>query len=148
MDATPVMFRQATIRDLGAILEFWRTSGATVSATDNPEQVQRALDHPGAVFLVALAGHEIVGSLIGGYDGWRGNMYRLVVHPRFRRQGIARALVSEVEMRLMASGAVRITALVERDHPAAWGFWEAAGYSRDDRMSRYARTLRPEGVTR
>lgn len=38
-------------------------------------------------------------------------------------------------------GAKRITALVEREHPWATGFWEAAGYDLDAGMARYVRNL-------
>ncbi len=37
--------------------------------------------------------------------------------------------------------AKRITALVERDHPWATGFWDAAGYDLDEGMARYVRNL-------
>jgi ribosomal protein S18 acetylase RimI-like enzyme len=61
-----------------------------------------------------------VGSIIGTFNGWRGNIYRLVVHPRCRRQAIAQKLVGEVEKRLSCQGTKRITALVEKDHPGLW----------------------------
>ena len=52
--------------------------------------------------LVAEVDVRVVGSIVGGFDGWRGNIYRLAVHPRFRRRGVARALVVEIESRLRA----------------------------------------------
>jgi len=33
-------------------------------------------------FLIAWYGSKIVVYLIGGWDGWRGNMYRMVVDPQ------------------------------------------------------------------
>jgi ribosomal protein S18 acetylase RimI-like enzyme len=64
-----------------------------------------------------------------------------VVHPEHRRQGIASALVAEVEKHLHQAGAKRITALVERDHPEAVSFWEATNFVLDTRIVRYVRTL-------
>jgi ribosomal protein S18 acetylase RimI-like enzyme len=84
---------------------------------------------------------RVVGSIIGTFDGWRGNIYRLAVHPDFRRRGIARALVAEVEKRLRQQGAKRITALVEKNHAWATGFWQAVGYGIDQRIARHVRTL-------
>jgi ribosomal protein S18 acetylase RimI-like enzyme len=85
------------------------------------------------------SGGRLVGSIIGTFDGWRGNIYRLAVHPDSRRQGVARALVAEVEKRLTQQGAKRITALVEKDHPWAMNFWEAVGYRVDERIVRRVR---------
>ncbi|MGH7895528.1 MAG: GNAT family N-acetyltransferase, partial [Candidatus Binatia bacterium] len=89
--------------------------------------------------LVAEVGSRVIGSIIGSFDGWRGNFYRLTVHPEFRRRGIARALVAEVEQRLARQGAKRITALVETDRPWAMSFWEAVGYRVDERVVRLVR---------
>jgi len=93
------------------------------------------------LFLVAEEGGRLVGTVIAGWDGWRGNMYRLAVLPRFRRRGIARSLVAEAERRLRAKGARRITALVVKDEEEALAFWHAAEYEHDQRMVRYVKTL-------
>ena len=94
-----------------------------------------------AFVLVAEVDGDLIGSVIGTFDGWRGNIYRLVVHPSYQRQGIARALVVEVEKQLAHQGVKRITALVEKNHPWATGFWDAVEYERDTRMVRYVRNL-------
>ena len=124
-----------------ALLEFWRQAGATPSTTDSVGEIRRAITNSPAWVLVAEANGQLVGSIIGSFDGWRGNIYRLVVHPLFRRRGLARALVVDVENRLYQEGAKRITALVEKDHSLATAFWDAVGYGLDRRMVRYARNL-------
>jgi ribosomal protein S18 acetylase RimI-like enzyme len=116
-------------------------SEATPSVTDTAADLRRALAGSPAHVLVAEADGRIVGLVIGTFDGWRGNIYRLAVHPGYRGQGIARSLVAAAEERLSSQGAKRITALVEKDHPWAVGFWEAVGYGVDRRIERHVRNL-------
>ena len=70
-----------------------------------------------------------------------GNIYRLAVHPEYRRRGLAGRLVSEVEECLALKGVKRITALVEKDHTWAVAFWESADYELDVRMVRFVHNL-------
>jgi GNAT superfamily N-acetyltransferase len=137
-------FRRATRSDAESILRFWKDSGASMSATDEVEYVRRLAENPGAVLLLAIVEGEIVGSLLGTFDGWRGNMYRLVVHPSRRRQGIARQLVRRVEEVFLKWGVKRITVLVETDRPWAMEFWSSVGYPRDDHVVRHVGRLDDE----
>ena len=71
-------------------------------------------------------------------DG-RGNMYRIAVHPNYRRRGIGRALVKEGEKRLAKLGVKRITALVEGKYPEAIAFWSDVGYEIEPGIVRFFR---------
>ena len=99
------------------------------------------LDHTPDALLVAVADGEIVGALIAAWDGWRGNMYRLVVRAGERRNGIARTLVAAGEEGLRAKGARRVTALVARDDAVACALWQAIGYADDREIGRFVRNL-------
>ena len=140
-DAT---IRPARSDEVEQVLALWREADATPSPTDNREEVLKLLAEPAAVLLVAEAEGRLVGTVIGGWDGWRGNIYRLAVSPTCRRRGLARALVAEADRLLYRMGARRITALVEGDHPWATDFWNslaASGYRHDERMRRYVKSL-------
>jgi ribosomal protein S18 acetylase RimI-like enzyme len=91
--------------------------------------------------LVAERGDEIVGALIAGWDGWRGNMYRLAVGEGHRRQGIGLALTRAGEEYLCSRGVRRVTALVAFDDEPAGAFWESAGYPQDEEIGRRVRNL-------
>ena len=123
-----------------ALLDLWHHADASPSPTDTPEQVDQVIQDPAASVLVAVDNDLLVGSIIGGWDGWRGNIYCLAVLPSYRRRGIARALVAAAEERLAARGALRVSALVEHDHPWAVGFWDSL-YEPDPRMIRYVRKV-------
>ena len=134
--------RTATAADIDAVLGVWAEARSAAAQTrDDPEVVERLLERDPGALLVAEADGEIVGVLIAGWDGWRGNVYRLAVLPAHRRQGIARQLVEAGHERLRAQGAHRITALVGGEEGAAHRLWRALGYQRDEFVHRFVRNL-------
>ena len=142
--ADAAAIRPARPDDVEQVLALWRESEASPSPTDTRDGVLRLLGEAAAVLLVAEADGRLVGTVIGGWDGWRGNIYRLAVLAAYRRRGIARALIGAADRRLHRMGARRISALVEREHPWATDFWdslEASGYRHDERMRRYIKTF-------
>jgi ribosomal protein S18 acetylase RimI-like enzyme len=140
-EAKPWTIRTCRPDEDERLLTLWRRAEATPSVTDTAEAIRRVSQTSSARVLVAETSGQVVGSIIGTFDGWRGNIYRLAVHPDYRRQGMARALVKEVERWLQDQGVQRITALVEKDHSWAVGFWEAVGYGVDQRIVRHVRSL-------
>ena len=141
--AGAVSIRRGRPEDIGQVLELWARAGASPTVTDTPEVLAQLLRSSQSILLLADVDGRLAGTVIGGWDGWRGNIYRLAVVPEYRRRGIASALVREVDAALAAMGARRITALVERDHPWAVGFWNAlerAGYRYDPTMTRYVKS--------
>ena len=141
--ASETIIRAARQEEASAVLALWQEADVTPpSVTDSIEGLTRLTHTPGAVLLVATIDGRIVGSVIGGWDGWRGNIYRLAVTPEYRRRGIARQLVKQISGVLFDKGAHRLSAIVEHEHPWAMGFWDAmceVGYKRDPRFARYIR---------
>ena len=123
-----------------ALLDLWHHAESSPSPTDTPDLIDRVIRDAVAAVLVAVDGDRLVGAVIGGWDGWRGNIYRLAVLPGYRRRGVGRALVAEVERSLHERGAVHLAALVEHDHPWAVGFWDSL-YEPDPRLIRYVKPV-------
>jgi ribosomal protein S18 acetylase RimI-like enzyme len=137
-----ITVRRCTPADAGRVLDLWREGEATASPTDAIPELVRAASAPALCFVLAELHGRLIGTAMGGFDGWRGNLYRLVVHPEFRLRGIARALVGEIERHFAAENVTRVSALVEHDHPWAVAFWTAVGYQLDPRMARFVKMLR------
>jgi ribosomal protein S18 acetylase RimI-like enzyme len=131
--------RSATEKDLASVLDLWETTGGPVSVSDTREGLSHLLAYDGDALLLAESGGIVIGSLIAAWNGWRGSFYKLVVHPDRRRQGLATELLREGERHLRARGAVRLTAIVIDEDPAAIAFWRAAGYERQQHRARFVR---------
>ena len=138
--------RRAVVRacrpsEIANVLELWRKSRDGVGRTDDPPSLRRLRERDQGALLVAELDDRIVGSLIAAWDGWRGNMYRLTVHPGYRRRGVARRLIAKGEERLRAAGAKRISALVWTADEAAVSAWLSAGYEQDEGTGRFVKTV-------
>ena len=134
----PFLIRECHPEEAEALLALWQAAGTSPSITDTITDVRGVIESHASV-LVAEVNERIVGSLIATFDGWRGNMYRIAVHPDYRRRGIGRALVTEGERRLAKLGAKRITALVEEKYPWATAFWLDVGYEIEPGIVRFFR---------
>lgn len=87
------------------------------------------------LFLVALEKGTVVGSVVAGFDGYRGWLNRVAVLETHRRQGIGEALVREAERRLLAMGCRKINLQIRGDNNAVAGFYRRLGYDVEDRIS-------------
>jgi ribosomal protein S18 acetylase RimI-like enzyme len=135
-----VDIRHASAADLPAVLGLW--AGATIeSTTDRLGSLEALLARDDRSLLLAESGDELVGTLIVGWDGWRGGLYRLAVAPGWRRRGVASILVKAGEERLRSLGARRIRAEVISEEEGAVAFWCSSGYELDPRLGRYVRML-------
>jgi ribosomal protein S18 acetylase RimI-like enzyme len=127
---------------VAAVLDLWAQARSQhASTSDRLDDVERLVADSPAALLVAERDGEVVGALIAAWDGWRGNMYRLAVRDRHRREGIGLALTRAGEDYLRQCGVRRVTALVAFDDEDAEGFWESAGYPRDREIGRRVRNL-------
>ena len=139
---SPFAIRPAAPRDAHAILELWRLAGAFPSRTDDEASICSLIGHDPEALLVAEEKGELVGSLVAGFDGWRGTLFRLAVLPERRRSGIGRALVAAGERSLQERGAARVSLYAIKTEVAAAAFWNAAGYEDDDYTRRLVKNLR------
>jgi len=138
-----IRLRPCRPADVEQVLDLWRRASAELSVTDDPDALRRRLGRERNLFILAWDRDRLVGSLIGGWDGWRGHMYRLAVDPVYRRRGIARRLVEAVEGRLRRLGARRIDGIVVKRNRAGGVFWRELGYRRHLEVARYVKYLRP-----
>lgn len=114
--------------DYPAVLELWRsTPGIGLSSADELPAIRRYLDRNPGMSFVARSGDEVVGAVLAGHDGRRGYIHHLAVHPEYRKQGLARALMDRV-IEALSPNVEKAHVFVYADNAEGQAFWRAAGW--------------------
>lgn len=121
------------------MLALWSVADAEPSHTDDVVSLTALVAHDPAALVVAEDRGRIVGSVIVAWDGWRGSIYRLVVAPSHRRQGLARRLVGHAEDRLSEAGAARLQAIVVETDQRATDFWRSTDWEQQAERLRFVK---------
>ena len=119
-------------RDYDAVIELWHSAGPGVhiGVSDTRQEIARKLERDPDLFLVAEEAGQIVGTVIGGFDGRRGMVYHLAVAVRHRGNGIGTALMNELESRLKAKGCLKYYLQITSDNVDVVNFYEQLGWQR------------------
>ncbi len=137
---TPVIIRPVTPADTEAVVALWRLVFPEYGDPARPQRdatasLARKLSFGDELFWLAEQGERVVGSAMAGYDGHRGWLYSVGVHPDARRAGVGRLLVAEAERALAALGCPKVNLQVLVGNREAREFWRRMGYAEDEVVS-------------
>jgi len=105
-------------RDEESVVELWTDCGLVVPWNNPHRDIQRKLKVQPEMFLVACLDSRIVATVMAGYDGHRGWINYLAVHPQHQRAGIGSGMMDEAERRLRAAGCPKINLQVRSKNAA------------------------------
>jgi ribosomal protein S18 acetylase RimI-like enzyme len=123
-----MLIREFRIEDYTRVVTLWKEAGLVLRPGDELDDIKLKLQRDPDLFLIAEEEHEIVGVVMGAWDGRRGWIYHLAVKPAHQRRGIANALIAELEKRLTAKGARKVNAQVYQGNRNSLEFFKARGY--------------------
>ena len=117
------------------VISLWETVFGYEDSHNKPDlAIDTKLAASDGLFFVAVDGDKVVGTVLAGYDGHRGWLYAVAVHPTQRHQGLGKALVRFAEQALTDRGCLKINLQLIAGN-ASVGFYEALGYAVEPRVS-------------
>lgn len=118
------------------VVALWKDVFGYKTARNDPGFViDKKIVMEDGLFFVATHPEGLLGTVMAGYDGHRGWIYSLAVHPGHRQKGIASLLLSHAEKRLVSLGCVKINLQILKDNEDVQRFYRANGYALEDRIS-------------
>lgn len=142
---TPTRIRIYQAADEDAVVALWSACGLVVSWNDPHKDIARKVGHSPETFFVAETSGRLIGSCMAGYDGHRGWINYLAVHPDFQRQGLATRLIVEAEAALSGLGCPKINLQIRRSNQAVRAFYESVGFAEDEVISMGRRLIEDSG---
>jgi ribosomal protein S18 acetylase RimI-like enzyme len=111
--AEPIQVRPVTRADTEAVLALWRGVFPEYDDTAHPQRrpaasIARKLAFGDGLFWLAQRDGRVIGTAMAGYDGHRGWLYSVGVHPDARGADVGRALVARAERELAALGCPKV----------------------------------------
>jgi len=118
--------------DQEAVIAIWSACGL-LAPHNNPQlDIERKLAVDPNGLLVGELDGKLIATCMWGYEGHRGWINYLGVHPDHQRKGYAGALLADAEARLRALGCPKINLQVRGTNAKVLPFYEALGYEQAD----------------
>ncbi|UCH21130.1 MAG: GNAT family acetyltransferase [Deltaproteobacteria bacterium] len=121
--------------DQEKVVGLWAECGLVVPQNNPERDIQRKLGVNSELFLVGILGNEVVGTCMAGYEGHRGWINYLAVHPDYRRLGIATIMMKAAEDKLRKMGCPKINVQIRISNQEVIKFYESIGFSDDQVVS-------------
>lgn len=118
------------------VIALWQTVLGDESPHNAPALViDKKVATRDGLFFVALLNGRVVGTVMAGYDGHRGWLYAVAVHPDHRQQGIGSQLITQAEQALAGLGCLKINLQILENNASVTAFYASLGYAVEPRVS-------------
>jgi ribosomal protein S18 acetylase RimI-like enzyme len=118
------------------VVSLWHTVFGYETAHNEPSlAITKKVNANDGLFFVAEENGTLIGTAMAGYDGHRGWLYAIAVHPEFRRSGLGTRLVRHAEQALVSLGCMKVNLQLLASNEATASFYRSLGYTVEPRIS-------------
>ena len=84
--------------DLELVRQLWIECGFTLTESDTIAELKRMINHnPDLCFVLKkVEDDSIIGAVLGGFDGRRGWIHHLAIHPQYQKKGLGKKIMNKI----------------------------------------------------
>ena len=128
---------QLAIRNYNAkyekdVITLWKCCNLLVPQNDPKLDIKEKMNFQPALFFIGLVNNKLVSSIMIGYDGHRGWINYLAVHPNYQRKGFGTTMMDFATNKLLSLGCQKINVQVRKSNSSAMKFYNKIGFKDDE----------------
>jgi ribosomal protein S18 acetylase RimI-like enzyme len=135
MTESSLLIRPFQEGDEEALVSLWNICKLTVPKNNPYKDIARKLKVQAELFLVGYMEDKLIASVMGGYDGHRGWINYLAVHPDFQARAYGKQLMDNVETRLRKLGCPKINLQIREGNDKVLSYYQKLGFVDEKRIS-------------
>jgi len=136
MSKNELQIRSFCEHDIDLVVALWKDFFREDPHWNDPRKIIRGkLQIQPELFLVGIFENQLIATVMGGFDGFRGWVYHLAVTPNMRKRGFGKKMMQTLEKKLMELGCHKINLQVRELNRGVVEFYESLGYEVEDRIS-------------
>lgn len=118
-------FREFRLDDFDAVIHLWTKAGLILSRSDTIAGMINKMKRDPELFFVLEKADQMIGVVMGSYDGRRGWINHLAVDPDYQGQKLGQKIMEELESRFKQAGCEKVNLLIERDMQRSKAFMKS-----------------------
>jgi len=127
-----IFIRPFKNKDETEVVGLWKTCRLTVPWNDPYKDIARKKKVFPELFLVGILERRLIASVMGGYDGHRGWINYLAVHPEFQNKGFGTQMLNILESKLIGLGCPKVNLHIREGNDIVTEFYKKIGYISDN----------------
>jgi len=130
-----MIIRRFEPKDTDEVVSLWMKCNLTIPWNNPWQDIERKLKVNPELFIVGEQSGKIIAAAMGGYEGHRGWVNYLAVHPDYRRKGYGKMMMIFLEEKLTALGCPKLNLQVRATNREVIEFYAKIGYADDNVVS-------------
>jgi ribosomal protein S18 acetylase RimI-like enzyme len=117
------------------VIKLWKICNLIVPQNDPKLEIISKINFQPDLFFVGLYNKKLIATIMVGYEGHRGWINYLVVHPDYQRRGFGTQLMDYASKILSNMGCQKINIQVRKSNRPVIQFYKKLGYVYDEVIS-------------